>query len=206
MTAGLSRAFAIASVGLAAAAVWAQDADLGTKADPNPGFSSAAQGQPIGFAPLLQLALAVAVVVLLLKLVLPKLVSKLNRGLVAGVGSPIRIEEAAQFAGGTLVVVEARNRTLLLCVGGNGVTMLADLTPAPSATPAEETLTFGEMVEKATQGPPAAPIRIAVSPSPTAPSPQPEPADGPTESTDPDEAEEVLRRLASLSRRARRTA
>lgn len=206
MTNGLPRACATIALGLATIAAWAQDADLGTKADPNPGFSSAAQGQPIGFAPLLQLTLAVAVVVFLLKLVLPKLVSKLNRGLVTGVGSPIRIEEAAQFAGGTLFIVDARGRTLLLCVSGNGVTMLADLTPTSPAPARDELLTFGEMVQKAVEEPTAVPTRIAVSSSREAPDPRAEPAEVPVETTDVDEAEEVLRRLASLSRRTKRTA
>lgn len=195
------------AISLWIAAALAGGADLGTKADPNPGFSSAAQGQPIGVAPLLQLALAVAVVVVLLKIVLPKLVSKLNRGLVAGVGSPIRVEEAAQFAGGTLFVVEARGRTLLLCVSGTGVTMLADLTPAPAAGPnPPETLTFGEMVERSIDAP--KPTRVAVAADRIAPSSQPaEPDPAPqAEPADADEAEEILRRLTTLSPRAKRAA
>lgn len=80
--------------------------------------------------PLFQMLIALGIVFALLKFALPKLASKLNKRLVTGVNSSIRIEESANFAGGSLYIVGARDRTLLLSVGTNGVSCVADLTPA----------------------------------------------------------------------------
>lgn len=83
--------------------------------------------------PFVQMLVALGVVLLLIKFALPKLVGKLNKRLVTGVGSGIRIEESASFAGGNLYVVSARAKTLLLSVSPSGVNCLADLTETQSA-------------------------------------------------------------------------
>jgi hypothetical protein len=108
------------------------DTLLGTKRDivatPQAGAPSAS------LMPLLQMAIAVGVVLLLLKVWLPKAISKLNKGLKGTLNGGLRVEEAATFAGGTLNVVSVRGRTLLLCVGTQGVTFLTDLTEAKTAS------------------------------------------------------------------------
>jgi hypothetical protein len=82
--------------------------------------------------PLLQLALAVGVIALFLKVWLPKWISRWNRGISATPGGGIKVEESATFAGGTLYVVKVRSKTLLLSCGSNGVACLADISdPAP---------------------------------------------------------------------------
>src|SRR3954464_8369141 len=98
----------------------------------------------------LQMLVALGVDFLLLKLVMPKVVTKLNKKIVTKVGSAIQIEESAAFAGGSLYVVRAKSKTLLLSVATSGVTCLADLTPA---TAEPDMPTFKEIVDKEIEGP-----------------------------------------------------
>ncbi len=114
---------------------------LGGKAEP---ITSGTQAAASGFGPLLNVLLALGIVYGLLRFAMPKLVSRMNRRLAAQVGSDIRIEESATFAGGSLYVVSARGKSLLLSVSTQGVQCLADLT---AETPAPEPLTFGDFVE-----------------------------------------------------------
>lgn len=116
------------------AAAFAQGGFLGTKDDvvktgaANPSTGSA------GLMPLVQMAVVAGIAMLVLKVVIPKLTARFNRRISTTVGAGIRIEESATFAGGSLYVVSARNRTLLLSASGQGVSCLADLTdPAPKA-------------------------------------------------------------------------
>jgi len=106
---------------------------LGTKNDLVLPKSESFSGPGMGFAPILQMLLAVGIVVALLKFALPKLMPMMNKKMTTSLGSQIRVEESAQFAGGSLFVVSARKRSLLLCVNAQGVQMLADLTEAPAA-------------------------------------------------------------------------
>lgn len=123
--------------------------------------------------PLFQMLLALGIVFALLKFGLPKLASKLNKRLVTGVNSSIRIEESANFAGGSLYIVGARDRTLLLSVGTNGVSCVADLTPVERAP---EPPLFSEVLDKAVVA-------------------EPQPSDEP----DPVEVRRALDRLARLA-------
>ncbi len=90
-----------------------------------------------GMMPILQMLLAVGVVIGLLKFALPRLMPLMNKRMNARLGSSIRIEETASFAAGTLYIVQAKSRTLLLSCTQQGVSCLADLTesPAPVAQP-----------------------------------------------------------------------
>ena len=101
---------------------------FGTKKD----MLAAAGGSSTGISamPLLQMLVALGIVFALLKVVLPKVASRLNKKLVTGINSSIKIEESANFAGGSLYIVSARDKTLLLSVGTSGVNCVADLTPA----------------------------------------------------------------------------
>jgi len=104
----------------------------------------------VGFSSFLQMMVALGIVLVLLKFVMPKLVTKFNKKIVTKAGSAIQIEETAAFAGGSLYVVTARSKTLLLSVSSQGVSCLSDLTPA---NPAPELPSFQELVEREIEGP-----------------------------------------------------
>lgn len=126
----------------------AGDGLLGTKQSTTAGGVPAEVGG-IGAMPFIQMALALGVVLLLLKFVMPKLVTKLNKKIVTKDGSAIHIEESAAFAGGSLYIVRAKGKTLLLSASATGVTCLADLGEAP----VQNQPTFQELVEKEQAGP-----------------------------------------------------
>lgn len=137
-----------------------------------------ASGQAGSALPLFQMLLALGIVFALLKFGLPRVASKLNKKLVTGVNSSIRIEESANFAGGSLYIVTAKDRTLLLSVGTNGVSLVSDLTPASRAP---EPPLFSEI--------------LAQSPG-LPPQEEPEVPEGPA----PEDVLRALERLATLSR------
>lgn len=118
---------------------------LGTREEKTSAPMTSAGG-PIGVGSLVQMAIALAIVLALVKWVLPKFLGKLNQRLVPSLGSTIKVEESAAFAGGNLYIVNARGKTLLLSATNTGVTMLADLTDAPAEPQVE---TFQEILEEA---------------------------------------------------------
>ncbi len=134
---------------------YAQSGFPGTKQDAIRDVSSGPASPSL--MPMLQMAIAAALVGFLLKAVLPRILARANRRPIALRGESIRIEEAASFTGGTLHVVSVRGRTFLLCAGAQGVTMLADLSE--QREPSQEAPTFGEMLDsaadRAAHGPPA---------------------------------------------------
>lgn len=121
---------------------------LGTKTSPM-GAPMQADTGGVGFMPFLQMMIALAIVLVVLKFLMPKLMTKLNKKLVTKVGSAIQIEESAAFAGGTLYIVRAKAKTLLLSVTAQGVACLSDLSE-PESAPMP---TFEEIVEKEIVGP-----------------------------------------------------
>jgi len=125
--------------------VWAQSALSGTKADLVGGSTLTQSTSSGGFGPLFNVLLALGIVYGILRFAMPKVMSRISKRLVTGTGSAIRIEESATFAGGSLYVVSARGKTLLLGVGTQGVQTLADLT---EERPQPEPATFGEMVQE----------------------------------------------------------
>lgn len=143
-----------------AVAVYAQQNNLGTK--PDPGSSSSYQAASPSIMPLIQLFIVLGVVLFLFKKVGPKVLSKFNKSLVTQVGAGLKIEESATFAGGNLYIVQARAKTLLLGVGVNGVTCLADLTDPTPATP--EPVPFETIIDDAVlrRGDDETPPRAAV--------------------------------------------
>jgi flagellar biogenesis protein FliO len=128
---------------------FAGDGLLGTKLGGEGGFVPT-QSSPVGAGPVsgqavVQLVIALGVVLLLVRYVLPKALNKVNRRLNTSVSGGIHVEESASFAGGNLYVVTARNKTLLLSVTGTAVTFLSDLT---ETQPTQiEAKTFQEMLE-----------------------------------------------------------
>lgn len=107
--------------------------------------NSSSQSGGGGIGALFNVLLALGIVYGLLRYAMPKVMSRLNKRLVTGTGSAIRIEESASFAGGSLYVVSARGKSLLLSVGAQGVRCLADLTETAKAA---EAPSFGDMVER----------------------------------------------------------
>jgi len=83
------------------------------------------------------MVITLIVIAALIKWVLPKFITKLNRRLTPTLGSSIRIEESAQLAGGMLYVVQVRQKTLLLSVTPAGVSCLSDLSE-PSSLKVDE--------------------------------------------------------------------
>lgn len=122
--------------------------DLGTKANP---VSSGVGGSSVGIMPFVNVLLALGIVYGLLRFAMPKMMSRMNKRLVPGIGSGIQIEESAAFAGGSLYIVSARGKTLLLAVGSQGVQNLADLTAPPTEAPAPEI--FAEIVDREMNAP-----------------------------------------------------
>lgn len=97
--------------------------------------------------PLVQMAIALGVVLFLLKFILPRIVGKMNKKLITSATSMLKVEESATFAGGTLYIVRARSKTLLLSVSTQGVNCLADITEE-DAKPEEKTA-FEEIIDSA---------------------------------------------------------
>ena len=125
----------------------AQAPNLGTKADII--VNTPEQPTPLlGGWDMVQMLVALAIVFALLKWALPKVVARMNKKLVTNSDSSITVEESANFGGGSLQIVSARGRTLLLCVSQNGVTFLTDLTKV-SEEPEEPA--FFEMVDNASE-------------------------------------------------------
>ena len=101
-----------------------------------------------------------------------------------GAASSLKIEESANFAGGSLYVVRARRKTLLLGVTGTAVSCLADLTEEEDAQPLPPT--FNEiLVEAEVNGPEFETVEESAAPV--------------AERPPHDELERVLSRLQRLS-------
>jgi flagellar biogenesis protein FliO len=122
---------------------------LGTKA----GGGTPAVGSDVGpgAGSFLQMLAALAVVLILLKFVAPKLLGRAKKRLVTDSSGNLRVEETAHFAGGALYIVRARSKTLLLGVNGASISCLADLTE--TAVAAVEEPTFQEIIERTDSGP-----------------------------------------------------
>jgi flagellar biogenesis protein FliO len=167
--------------GFVSACAFAGDGFMGTKASPPVGPMQADTGG-VGFMSFLQMMIALAIVLVLLKFVMPKLVTKLNTKIVTKVGSEIHIQESAAFAGGSLYIVQAKSKSLLLSVTSTGVSCLADLT---SSTEQQELPTFQEIVDKEVEGP-LQPFAVVE-------------ANDPMHQEDPKQITEALARLKRLS-------
>ncbi|MCX7799587.1 MAG: flagellar biosynthetic protein FliO [Fimbriimonadales bacterium] len=148
------RPFALLGWLAASGAALAQQGFLGTKPEP-----AAATGPtaPVGPMPVLQMAVALAIVVAVIKFALPWGVRRFGKRLVTKVDSPIRVEETATCGVGTLHVVTVRGRTLLLASGPQGTNLIADLTEQPT-----QPKTFLELVDEAEPATPMAPTSAVV--------------------------------------------
>lgn len=126
---------------------------LGTKPDLSLGAPASSAGVPV-----LQMFVSLAIVLGLLKFVLPKMATKLNKKLATPLNSSIKIEESAHFAGGALYVVSAKGKSLLLSVSNSGVQCLADLSDT-APKPAPEPL-FMEVLKEEFDHPTATSLQV----------------------------------------------
>lgn len=115
--------FALGSAAFAAAGAGVAGTRLGGEYAP---AGSASTG--VGFGALAQMVLALAIVAFLLKWVLPRIAGKFTKKLVASPEGGIQVEESAQFAGGSLYIISARGKSLLVSVAGTNITTLSDLS------------------------------------------------------------------------------
>lgn len=136
------RSFALLGLSVSAAVSAAQSGMLGTKGESATQFTPTASSG----GGLLQMVVAVFVVMILMKLFLPKMMAKYGSKLSTGLNSAIKVEESASFAGGSIHLVTVRGRTLLLGSTPTTISTLADLGEAPKNDPGP---TFMEMVEAA---------------------------------------------------------
>lgn len=131
-----------------------QETFLGTKAEP---AAAPASAPTTGVMPVLQMAVALAIVILVVKYALPWGVRTFGKRMVTPVDSPIRVQETAACGASTLHVVTVRGRTLLVASGPQGANLIADLTESPP-----QPKTFFEMVEEAEPAEPEAPAQAAI--------------------------------------------
>jgi flagellar biogenesis protein FliO len=106
---------------------------LGTKADPTPTKGAEA---PIGILPMIQMMVALAIVIGLVKWVLPRFLGRMTP---KGKGD-IAVEMTTALGPATLHVVTVRGRTMLLGVTPQNVGLIAELTEDNGAF--AERLTF----------------------------------------------------------------
>jgi flagellar biogenesis protein FliO len=133
----LISAFAASISGFAVA----QAGALGTKPDVATGGWSASAPSGSGFAallPLLQMGLAVGIVCVLFKAVLPRIAGKLQKRFHSN-GSTIRVAEAANVGAASLFLVEVEGRRLLLGATPQSVSLIACLEQ-PVAAPHDPAL------------------------------------------------------------------
>lgn len=141
------RTWAALSAVLAAAGLQAQGALESAKKDIVLPSTTAPSSPGVGVIQLVQLIVAMAAVLFLLKWLLPKMLAKFSKKLNPTLSGSIKIEESASFAGGMLYVVSARNKQLLLCAGQQGVSCLADLTEPANAI--QDPPAFFEVLDEA---------------------------------------------------------
>ncbi len=122
---------------------------FGTKASPMPAADS---GSPVGVFPAIQMVLALVLVLVMVKWVMPLFLKRYGNRIKQGSGSGIRVEETATVGPANLSVVTVRGRTLLLGSTNEKVTCLADLTQTPP-----EPTTFQELLDESSGAAPYAP-------------------------------------------------
>lgn len=143
----LMRFSAILTSALFANVAFAGEGMLGTKGSGATAFQPTQQSGG-GF---LQMIVAVIIVVVAMKFLLPKILSpkmlaKLGGKLHTDLNSAIKIEESANFPGGTLHLVTVKGRVLLLGTTPTSISTLADLGSESKPDPGT---TFMEMLDTA---------------------------------------------------------
>lgn len=118
----------------------------GLREDPVPPFTGTSGS--IGFAAIFQMIVALVVVLLLIKWLVPKYISKFAKRAAHRASSELKIDHAANVAGGQLLLVTTRGRTLLVGAGTNGFSTLADVTDEQDAPSPGSAGDFGAVLER----------------------------------------------------------
>jgi flagellar biogenesis protein FliO len=137
-------------IALAPTAVFAQA--FGTKKD-LPTSAGAASGPAVQGMDILQMLLALAVVGILLKWGLPKLLGKFNGWKSSQNKSGMTITESIAVGAGTVQIVEVRGRTLLLGATPTQINFLADLTVSAPVETEEEIPAFFDILDEEMENP-----------------------------------------------------
>jgi flagellar biogenesis protein FliO len=140
--------------------------------------------------PIAQTLIALAVVAVLLKWVLPKTVGWLARRTSGSSGAGIRVEATAVVGGAALHVVRVEGRKVLVGITSHTVTALAEW-PDGAAEGAEPA--FFEVLDQTVASPPA---RAVVASEPAAQTPRGKPAARPQTQEGVQDALQRLRRIA----------
>jgi len=133
-----------------ATASWAQDALARAKDDMVPQNASNFD-TGVGPMQLVQLLLALAVVIVALKFVLPRLAPRLQRRITHRPSASMQVAETIEMGSASLHLVRVRDRELLIGAVPTGLQLLADVTPS-RATPASPP-TFLDFVDSAMANP-----------------------------------------------------
>lgn len=96
------------------------------KEDPIPPFSS--DGFGFGWISLFKLLLAVVLVVLAIRWLLPKYIHRFSKPRTGGDGSELRVIESLPIAGGALHLVKAREQVLLIGSSPNTISLIVNLS------------------------------------------------------------------------------
>ncbi|HWP31603.1 MAG TPA: flagellar biosynthetic protein FliO [Fimbriimonadales bacterium] len=96
------------------------------KEDPIPPFSS--DGIGFGWISLFKLLLAVALVILAIRWLLPKYIHRFSKPRTGGEDSELRVLESLPIAGGSLHLVKVREQVLLIGSSPNTISLIANLS------------------------------------------------------------------------------
>lgn len=109
------------------------------KEDPIPPFSS--EGFGFGWISLLKLFLALLLVILAVRWLLPRYVQRFTKTRIEGGGSQLQVLESMPITGGSLHLVKAREQILLIGSSPNSVSLITNLSEIeelPRTTSANE--------------------------------------------------------------------
>jgi flagellar biogenesis protein FliO len=100
----------------------------GLKDDPIPPFNSSASGG-VGTASLVQMLVALAIVVVLVRWLVPKYLKKIKtKSAKSEFGADVEVVNTTELGGASLHLIKVRGRTLLIGASSQGLSTLADLT------------------------------------------------------------------------------
>lgn len=123
--------------------------------DAIPPFNTETGG--VGIASAFQMILALVVVVLLVKFLVPKFLGKMFKKTSTDLGPDFETIQTTQIGGQQMHLVKVRNKTLLLGTSQHGLNLIADLTeeqtvynlPVVEKTDSHETVdNFDDMLER----------------------------------------------------------
>lgn len=109
----------------------------GLRDDAIPPFSGASG--PLGFETLLQMILALAAVVVLIRWAVPKVANRFARTQVAAQNKNLVIEETVTVGANQIMIVRLGERKLVIGASAQGLTLLAEVADEPAYIPLHST-------------------------------------------------------------------